>query len=88
MATVYVQRRAGAITGVYAGAQQGVAEEAIDDAHPDVVAYLNPPPPSVAQRVQKRLAADPILDAIVDDLAVARGVPRAALLAAWAAKLP
>lgn len=42
--TVYVERDSGgAIKGVYQNPQPGYAEEAIDDQHPDVLAYLAPP---------------------------------------------
>ena len=44
MATVYLQRdAAGAITGVYAKATPGLAEEAADDASAEVQAFLYPP---------------------------------------------
>ena len=44
MATVYLQRDAlGAITGVYAKAMPGLAEEPADDASAEVQAYLYPP---------------------------------------------
>jgi hypothetical protein len=43
---VYVERdQSGAVSGVYLNAQPGRAEEPIDDADPEVVAYRNPPAP-------------------------------------------
>ena len=51
MATVYLSRDpAGRITGVYAKAWPGVAEEAADDANADVQAYLHPPDLSIYRR--------------------------------------
>jgi len=49
---VYVQRNAsGAIQGVFANKQPGLAEEQLASDHPDVVAFIDatmtPPPPQV-----------------------------------------
>lgn len=45
MTIVYVMRNPeGAIQCIFAGPQEG-AQEAIDDSDPEVVAFLNPPPP-------------------------------------------
>jgi len=42
----YVERdENGTIKGVYLNLQEGYAEEELDDADPEVLAYLNPPPP-------------------------------------------
>lgn len=43
--SVFVQRREGVVTGVFAILQPGIADEELADDHPDVVAYRNPPPP-------------------------------------------
>lgn len=40
----YVQRRDGVVCGCYAVLQPSIAEEEIASDHPDVVAFLNPPP--------------------------------------------
>ena len=40
----WVQREAGRVVGVFASQQEGSAEEELPDDHPDVLAYLNPPP--------------------------------------------
>jgi hypothetical protein len=40
----YVERKNGIIIGIYACLQQGYAEEFLEDDHPEVVAYRNPPP--------------------------------------------
>lgn len=43
---VYVERdESGKIIGVYANFQEGFAEEALPEDDPEVVAFLNPPPP-------------------------------------------
>lgn len=42
--TVFVERRNGVVVGVYARQQPGYAEEEIAADHPDVVAFLAPPP--------------------------------------------
>jgi hypothetical protein len=39
MSTVYVQRSGGAVVGVYAVAQPGIAEEPISDSHADVAEF-------------------------------------------------
>jgi len=40
----YVQRDNGAVIGIYAQPQPGYAEESLADDHPEVVAFLSPPP--------------------------------------------
>lgn len=60
MATVYVQRSGGLVTGVYVLPQPGLAEEAISDAHPDVLAYLAGPP-SAQLLADARAAAKALL---------------------------
>lgn len=40
----YVQRDNGPIVGLYACEQPGYAEEFLADDHPEVLAFLNPPP--------------------------------------------
>ena len=39
----YVERRGGAVIGVYAQPQLGYAEESLPDGHPDLVAFANRP---------------------------------------------
>lgn len=47
MADLYVQRGAGgAIIGLFAGPQPGIATEAIDAAHPDAAAFRARPDPA------------------------------------------
>ncbi len=59
--TVYVSRSGGVITGVFARPQSGVAEEAIDDAVAEVVAFLNPTPKTVRELAALLLGlADPV----------------------------
>lgn len=48
----YVKRDASSVvTALYARPQPGLAEEFLTDDHPDVIAYLNPPPPTDAERI-------------------------------------
>jgi hypothetical protein len=55
---IYVERDAsGAIRGVFACPQPGYAEEALHPDTPDVVAYLNPPPPPEPTPLEKLEAA-------------------------------
>ena len=66
---IFVERNAGGkITGVYAVAQKGYAEEELPDDHADVIAFRNPP-----QRAPTKDRAERILDKLV-----ARGVLTAA----------
>lgn len=54
----YVQRENGAVIGLYANAQVGYAEEFLAEDHPEVVAFLSPPPSAadvIAER-ERRLA--------------------------------
>lgn len=60
--TVFVERRAGAVVGVYAVRQPGYAEEEIADDHPEVVAFRDRPSPA-----PRDLAAE--LDALAARLA-------------------
>ena len=49
----YVERDAFAkVKGLYAAKQTGYAEEFLTDNHPDVFAYLNPPPTAAKIREQ------------------------------------
>jgi hypothetical protein len=41
----YVQRNSGVVTGLYANAQPGYAEEWLEDANAEVVVFRNPPAP-------------------------------------------
>lgn len=41
----YIERQNGLIVGVYANLQPGFAEEWLEDNDPEVIAFLNPPPP-------------------------------------------
>lgn len=55
---MFVQRRNGAVCGCYSVAQPGLAEEFLADSHPEVVAYMNPPPdPRAALDEQERATA-------------------------------
>ncbi|HEY1191783.1 MAG TPA: hypothetical protein VGE74_29395 [Gemmata sp.] len=71
MSTVYVQRdQGGAIMGVYALPQEGIAEEVADDSAPEVAAFLAPPaltPEQLAQRAIAALlsSADPAIVGVV-----------------------
>jgi len=40
----YVERKDGKVIGLYANLQAGYAEEKLAEDHPEVVAFLNPPP--------------------------------------------
>ncbi|MBB5040692.1 hypothetical protein [Shinella fusca] len=70
----YVERKNGAIVGVYGVAQPEYAEEWLEPDHADVVAYLNPPPavPSeISDRqffqqmaIEGRITQDEALDAV------------------------
>lgn len=40
----YVERKDGKVVGLYANLQTGYAEEKLAEDHPEVVAFLNPPP--------------------------------------------
>lgn len=66
---MFVQRdNDGKIIGVYGPKQPGIAEEELPNDHPEVLAYLNPPPkvPQVVTMRQARLAlhATGLLDAV------------------------
>lgn len=74
----FVQRVAGVVTGVYANRQPGYAEEFLDDDHPDVAAYRNPPPAPVAQT--------PLTNEDVERLLRGLGVSRAQITAAKQAR--
>lgn len=60
MATVYVQRVGGVITGVYRLPQPGYATEAVDDGSAEVVAFLAGPTAAQKQSAA-RTAADYLL---------------------------
>lgn len=53
----YVQRQNGVVTGCFANAQPGYAEEFLEDDHPDVVAYRNPVSAQIAVIESARDAA-------------------------------
>lgn len=61
--TVFVQRINGAIVGVYANRNAGIADEQLDESSPEVVSFLTPPP---GTEDVKREAARRI-DAIMPD---------------------
>lgn len=65
MAIVFVQRSAGVICGVYARLQPAIAEESIDESDPEVLAYLNPPPPTLDQIYDATLQTQRVLKAVV-----------------------
>jgi hypothetical protein len=54
----YVEKIDGAIIALYGVAQPGKAEEWLEDDHPEVVAFNNPPPPvpQTVSMAQARLA--------------------------------
>jgi len=64
----YVQRENGAIIGTYYGSLDGVAEEFLADDDPEVVTFLNPPPPPVesvsARQFKLQLLAAGLLDEV------------------------
>lgn len=41
----YVERQQGLVIALYANFQAGIAEEWLEDTDPEVIAFLNPPPP-------------------------------------------
>lgn len=49
----FVKRENGKVTGVFARRQPGVAEEALPDDDPAVLALRNPPAPTADERVDK-----------------------------------
>lgn len=69
---VYVERRSGKISGVYANLQEGYAEEELPDDAPEVVAFLNPPPPAQIIPIPQLVAVS--LLQVVDDEVITVGV--------------
>lgn len=69
---MYVQRnQQGQIVGAYSNLQPGYAEEWIDDNDPELLAYLNPPPP-IPTEVTMRQARLALLEAgLLDDVEAA-----------------
>lgn len=62
---VYVQRGGGAVVGVYANPQPGIAEEAVSDDAPEVVAFRNPAAKTVRELAALLLGlSDPVARAI------------------------
>ena len=53
---MFIERKNGAITGLYKQPQPGYAEEELPDDHPEVLAYLNPPvtPVQVIQEIEQK----------------------------------
>lgn len=49
----FVERRTGVVCGLFAKLQPGYAEELLADDHPEVIAYLNPPPPTPEELEQR-----------------------------------
>lgn len=47
----YVKRKEGIVVGEFPRKQEGYAEEFLDEDHPDVVAFRNPPPPTDEERI-------------------------------------
>lgn len=87
MSTVFVERRAGAIVGVYAQLQPGIAEEELPADHADVLAYRAPKAQTKTDRIAARVARDPEFAALVGVVAKAGGKSRADLLAELAQKM-
>lgn len=54
----YVERKDGKIVGIYGSFNLGISEEELADDHPEVMAFLNPPPPvpQTVSMAQARLA--------------------------------
>jgi hypothetical protein len=51
---MFVQRDgSGKVVGCFAQLQAGYAEEELADEHPDLVAFLNPPPPTAEELEQQ-----------------------------------
>jgi hypothetical protein len=64
----YVQREEGTIVGTFSNVQKGFAEEFLPDDNPEVVAFLNPPPPPIesvsARQFKLQLLAAGLLDQV------------------------
>lgn len=64
----YVQRYEGQINGIFTNLQEGYAEEWVEDTDPEVVAFLNPPPPPItvvsARQFKLQLLAAGLLDQV------------------------
>ena len=70
----------GAIDGCFALLQPGFAEEWLDETNPEVVAFRNPPKPSVGDTVENGIVSDPTLIALIRRMAKSEGITERALL--------
>lgn len=64
----YVQRENGVIIGVYRNLQEGFAEEELADNNPEVVAFLNPPPPPVESVSARQFKLQLLSMGLLDDV--------------------
>jgi len=85
MSTVYVQRVAGKVVGVYATAQPGIAEEVLAETAPDVQTFKVPPVPVVVEMAQARLALlqAGLLDTVEQAIAAGTGPAGRAAQIEW-----
>lgn len=85
MTQVYVQRRAGAVVGLFAVPQPGIAEEVLDDQHADVQAFRAPPVPRQVDMAQARqaLLQAGLLDQVQAAIDAMPGVEGQAARIAW-----
>lgn len=81
----FVERKVGKICSLYRQAQEGVPPEELAEDHPEVVAFLNPPPPTqneLEQQLRDRFAFDKVFRAkCISDLAFRLGKAPGALTA-------
>lgn len=81
MSDMYVERADGVIIGAYANLQPGLAEELVASDTPELVAFLNPPPPT--RTVLKSVIISRLIDAGKIEAARAALDQDAAAYARW-----
>ena len=81
----YVERDNGNIVGAF-GRPQSFASEWVADDDVELVAFKNPPVKPISDQVKSRLAADPVLAALVRKLAKDSATTEQAMIDAIAAE--